>query len=119
MLTLEAWTETDRLEAGAIVPFRFRAARDSRVTLFWIGPSGDVLVAMTDLRIPGERNVQVETGAFIAPPLGRERWVAIASAGALAFPCEGSRARQMRWVADLSAIPHAATRWELRSVHVP
>lgn len=115
LMSLEVWGDTKRYRPGQKVFFFFRSPRDVYVTLFWVGPNGDIIVPMSNTRIKGNRNVRIWTGGIIVPPLGRERWVAVSTLEPIPMSCIQSDAAWMRTIKKFKGIPHGVGRWQVHS----
>lgn len=115
VLSLEVWGDTREYHPGDLVLFFARVPLRSHVSLFWIGPNGDMFVPFTNLAIPPNRDVRIDVGGVVVPPLGRERWVALATLEPVPFDCADPEAEHVAWLKSLSALPHAVGRWEVVS----
>lgn len=114
VLSLEAWGDAHEYAAYDHVFFYFRAPFAMYVTLFWLGPDSHIVVPVDGVRIPGDRDVKVDTGGYIVPPLGREQWVAIGTLEPVAIDCRDAPHLE-RSLARMLALPHAIGRWEVWS----
>ena len=100
---------------GIAVPTHYSdAPRGAYVTLYWLGPDGYITVPLENVRVPGERNVTVDTGGIIVPPYGREQWVAIATLEPFPLGCSGEAAMLANIQRRLK-VAHGIGRWEVRS----
>jgi hypothetical protein len=115
LLSLEAWSTKDTFRPGDRVLFQLRSTRRAYVTLFWIGPDGAIAVALDAAPIPANSDVAVDADAVIVPPLGTERWVAVARVERAPFPCGAPPDAWNAWLARASSRPHAVARWEVKS----
>ena len=115
LMSLEVWGDTKRYRPGQKVYFFFRSPRDAYVTLFWIGPNGDIIVPLHNTRIPGGRDVRIWTGGIIVPPLGRERWVAVSALEKLPMRCGQGDKGWLDTVKAFQKLPHGVGRWEVHS----
>lgn len=115
LMSLELWGDTKRYRPGQKVFFFFRSPRRVYVTLFWIGPNGDVIIPMSNTRIKGNRNVRVWTGGIIVPPLGNERWVAVSTLEPIAMKCRMGEANWLKTIAKFKGMPHGVGRWQVHS----
>lgn len=115
VLSLEVWGDFRDYRDSQKVLFFARVPLQSYVTLFWIGPNGDIFVAFDNARLPAHRNVMLDPDAIIVPPLGHERWVAVATLEPVAFACGASEAAMIAYLDRVAALPHAIGRWEVFS----
>jgi hypothetical protein len=115
LMSLEVWGDTRQYRPGQKVLFYFRSPRAALVTLFWIGPNGDIIVPLANQRIAAERNVQIDTGGIVVPPLGQERWVAVSALERVAIPCGRDEAALLGAIDRFERIPHGVGRWEVHS----
>jgi len=117
LMSLELWGDKDVYQVLDEVVFHLRAARGSYVTLWWLGPDDHVLVVLDDVRVPGERNVTVETGGVIVPPLGAERWVAVATLEPVPMGPDACRSEDamLKHLERRLALEHGVGRWEVVS----
>lgn len=115
LMSLEVWGDTRMYRPGQKVLFYFRSPRAALVTLFWIGPNGDIIVPLANQRIAAERNVQIDTGGIVVPPLGQERWVAVSALEPIAIPCGRGEAAMLGAIDRFERIPHGVGRWEVHS----
>jgi hypothetical protein len=86
-LNIEIWGDLRDYNDRQKVLFYMRAPLRMYVTLFWIGPGGEIFVPFDNIAIPDNRNTMVDPDAVIVPPLGHERWVAIATLEPVRLPC--------------------------------
>lgn len=114
LMSLELWGDLEAYGPGARVLFQMRSQRGAYVTLWWLGPGGQLVVPIENVRIPGERNVSIDTGGVIVPPFGNEQWVAIATLEPIPLGC-ASEAMMLGAIARRLAGPHAIGRWQVRS----
>ncbi|MCB9729083.1 MAG: hypothetical protein H6744_06855 [Deltaproteobacteria bacterium] len=114
-LSLEIWGDLRAYHDRQKVIFYMRAPMRMYVTLFWIGPGGEIFVPFDSLAIPDNRNVSADPDAVIVPPLGHERWVAIATLEPVRLPCGAGEAEMLATVERAVALPHAIGRWEVWS----
>ncbi|MCB9735757.1 MAG: hypothetical protein H6745_24490 [Deltaproteobacteria bacterium] len=114
VLSLEAWGDAHEYAPYDHVFFYFRAPFAMYVTLFWLGPEAHIVVPVESLRVPGNRDVKVDTGGYIVPPLGREQWVAIGTLEPVAVGCRNP-AQMQQSLKRMLALPHAIGRWEVWS----
>lgn len=114
LMSLELWGDQEVYHVLDEVLFHMRAARGSYVTLWWLGPDDHLVVVLDNVRVPAERNVTVETGGVIVPPLGTERWVAIATLEPVPVGCR-SEAAMLRGLERRLALEHGVGRWEVVS----
>lgn len=115
MMSLEVWGDKRIYHPFDEVFFFLRAPRPVHVSLFWIGPDDEVAIPLSNLRIPGHRDVKIDSGGIVVPPLGDEQWVAIATLEPLPLPC-GAGEQAMLSALDRSAkIPRGVGRWTVRS----
>lgn len=115
LLSLELWGDTDAYVPFQKVIYYLRAPRPMYVTLFWVGPRGDIFVPFQSLKIPAQRDVQVDPASVVVPPLGHERWVAVATLEPTALPCGAPEAYILAALDKMLALPHAIGRWEVLS----
>ncbi|MCC6620298.1 MAG: hypothetical protein IT385_03535 [Deltaproteobacteria bacterium] len=114
LMSLELWGDKQVYEILDEVVFHLRAARGSYVSLWWLGPDGHVLVVLDNVRVPGERNVTIDTGGIIVPPLGVERWVGIATLEPVPVACRSEDA-MLRSIERRLAVEHGVGRWDVIS----
>ncbi|MCB9736170.1 MAG: hypothetical protein H6745_26585 [Deltaproteobacteria bacterium] len=115
LLSLELWGDTDAYVPFQKVLYYLRAPRPMYVTLFWIGPRGDVFIPFQSLKIPAQRDVQVDPASIVVPPLGHERWVAVATLEPTTLPCGAPEPWVLAALEKMLALPHAVGRWEVVS----
>lgn len=115
LMSLEVWGDSHEYAPYQRVIYYLRSPRPVYVTLFWMGPVGDIYVPFANLRIPANRDVSVDPDSIVVPPLGRERWVAVATLEPLPDPCPRSERELLGVVSGLAAMPYAVGRWEVRS----
>ncbi|PKN54501.1 MAG: hypothetical protein CVU56_26200 [Deltaproteobacteria bacterium HGW-Deltaproteobacteria-14] len=115
LMSLEVWGDSHEYAPYQRVIYYLRSPRPVYVTLFWLGPVGDIYVPFSNLKIPANRDVSVDPDSVVVPPLGRERWVAVATLEPLPAPCLRSEPELLGVVAGLAAMPYAIGRWEVRS----
>ncbi len=115
ILSLEIWGDLRDYRDGQRVLFFARVPLRSYLTLFWIGPDGDVFVAFDNVPLPAHRDTMIDPDAVIVPPLGHERWVAIATLEPVPFTCGLSEAGLQGYLTRALALPHAIGRWEVFS----
>ncbi len=115
LLSLEAWSTKETYTPGDRVRFQLRTSRRAYVTLFWISPDGSVFVALDAARVPADTDASVDAEAFIVPPVGRERWVALATLERAPFPCAGPPHAGLAWLTRATSRLHSVARWEVRS----
>lgn len=116
LMSLEVWGDAEEYVPFDQVTYFIRVPRAAYVTLFWVGPRDDVFVSFENLRVPADRDVSVNPDAIVVPPLGRERWVALATLEPFDFPCRGDERDHLRWVERVVKVPHGVGRWEVMSV---
>jgi len=114
LMSLEVWGDAHAYAPYDRVTFYFRAPRPMYVTLYWIGPEGQVTVPIDNLRIPANRDASVDTGGFIVPPFGREQWVALGTLEPVPLGCS-SEDGLLAGVAGRVKLPHGVGRWEVWS----
>ncbi|MFO0747658.1 MAG: hypothetical protein U1F43_18630 [Myxococcota bacterium] len=114
LMSLEVWGDREVYHPGDHVSFFMRSPRGAYVTLWWIGPEGHTVIAMENARIPAERNVLVDTGGVVVPPLGREQWVAIATLEPIPLGCR-SEAAMLQNIERRLAIEHGVAHWDVIS----
>jgi len=115
LMSLEVWGDAEEYVPFDQVTYFMRVPRASYVTLFWIGPRDDIFVSFENLRVPADRDVSVNPDAIVVPPLGRERWVALATLEPFDFPCRADEAEHLAWVDRVLRVPHGVGRWEVMS----
>lgn len=115
LMSLEVWGDAHEYVPYQRVYYYLRVPRPAYVTLFWIGPDGDVFVPFQNLKIPANRDVSVDPDSIVVPPLGREQWVALATLEAAPLPCFDSDKGQVAWLNRLKKLPLGVGRWEVRS----
>ncbi len=115
LMNLEVWGDTKRYRPGQKVFFFFRSPRDVYVTLFWIGPNGDIVIPLSNTRIEANRDVRIWTGGIVVPPLGRERWVAVSALETMPMRCNQGDSNWLATIKAFKAIPHGVGRWEVHS----
>ncbi len=115
LMSLEVWGDRQEYRPSQDVIYYLRSPRAVYVTLFWIGPRSDVFVPFDNLKVPGGRNVSVDADSVVVPPLGHERWVAVATLEPVHLPCREGERRWLELLARVRALPHAIGRWEVRS----
>lgn len=115
LMSLEVWGDAEEYVPFDQVTYFIRVPRAAYVTLFWIGPRDDVFVSFENLRVPADRDVSVNPDAIVVPPLGRERWVALATLEPFDFPCRGDESDHLAWVERVVKVPHGVGRWEVMS----
>lgn len=113
-MSLEVWGDTDSYRPHQKVLFHMRVPRAAYVTLYWLAPEGHVTVPLDNVRLPAERDVVIDSGGIIVPPLGREQWVAIATLEPFPVGCT-SEADLIAAVESRLATIHGVGRWEVRS----
>jgi hypothetical protein len=118
-LNIEIWGDLRAYEDRQKVLFYMRAPLRMYVTLFWIGPGGEIFVPFDNIAIPANRNTMVDPDAVIVPPLGHERWVAIATLEPVRLPCGAAESVMLGVVDQAVALPHAIGRWEVWSGDEP
>lgn len=114
VMSLEIWGDREVYRPGDRVMFHMRSPRGVYVTLWWIGPEGHIVVAMDNARVPAERNVIVDTGGIVVPPLGREQWVAIATLEPVPLGCRSETAMLMN-IDRRVGLEHGIGRWDVLS----
>jgi hypothetical protein len=114
-MSLEVWGDAEEYVPFDQVTYFIRVPRAAYVTLFWIGPRDDIFVSFENLRVPADRDVSVNPDAIVVPPLGRERWVALATLEPFDFPCRGDENDHLAWVERVLRVPHGVGRWEVMS----
>ncbi|MEZ4264807.1 MAG: hypothetical protein R3F39_00395 [Myxococcota bacterium] len=114
-LNIEIWGDLRDYQDRQKVLFYMRAPMRMYVTLFWIGPGGEIFVPFDNIAIPDNRNTMVDPDAVIVPPLGHERWVAIATLEPVRLQCGAAESVMLATVAQAVALPHAIGRWEVWS----
>jgi len=119
LMSLEVWGDAHEYAPYQEVTYYLRSPRRVFVTLYWIGPDGDIYVPFSNLRVPANRDVSVDADSIIVPPLGREQWVAIATLEPLPRPCGLSETQLLGVAAGLRGMPYAIGRWEVRSKTSP
>jgi len=115
LMSLEVWGDSHEYAPYQRVIYYLRSPRPVYVTLFWLGPGGDIYVPFSNLRIPANRDVSVDPDSIVVPPLGREQWVAVATLEPLPTPCFAPQERVVAMISGLVGIPSAIGRWEVRS----
>ena len=115
LMSLEVWGDAEEYVPFDQVTYFIRVPRAAYVTLFWIGPRDDIFVSFENLRVPADRDVSVNPDAIVVPPLGRERWVALATLEPFDFPCRGDENDHLAWVERVLRVPHGVGRWEVMS----
>ncbi|MGM0578006.1 MAG: hypothetical protein ACQEXJ_19930 [Myxococcota bacterium] len=115
VMTLEVWGDTRAYGDGQEVLFYARVPFRAYLTIFWIGPEGSIFVPFDNLPIPAHRNVQIDADAVIVPPLGHERWVALATLEPIHLPCGSAERAVLTMIDRVVALPHAVGRWEVWS----
>lgn len=118
-LNIEIWGDLRDYNDRQKVLFYMRAPLRMYVTLFWIGPGGEIFVPFDNIAIPDNRNTMVDPDAVIVPPLGHERWVAIATLEPVRLPCGAAESVMLAMVDRAMALPHAIGRWEVWSGQTP
>ena len=114
-MSLEVWGDSKKYIPGQRVYFFFRTPRSSFVTLFWLGPKADVVVPLRNVRIPPHRDVRIDSGGIIVPPLGREEWVAVNTLEPLHFSCLLGEQPVIRSLERLQRIPYGIGKWVVDS----
>lgn len=114
-MSLEVWGDAEEYVPFDRVVYYLRVPRAAYVTVFWIGPKNDVFVSFENLRVPADRDVSVSPNAVVVPPLGRERWVALATLEPFDFPCRGAEREHLAWLGRVERVPHGVGRWEVMS----
>jgi hypothetical protein len=114
MLSLELWGDAHAYAPLQRVVFYVRSTLAVYVTLYWLGPQDHVVVPVLNVRIPAHRDVAIDSGGYIVPPLGREQWVAVATLEPLPGIC-GSEADMVHALGRAIDRPHAVGRWEVTS----
>ena len=115
VLSLELWGDLRAYANNQKVLFFARTPLSMYLTLFWIGPKGDIFVPFANVRIPAHQNTMIDPDAIIVPPLGHERWVAYATLEPVAFTCAATEANHIATVDKAVSLPHAIGRWEVWS----
>ena len=115
VLSLEVWGDLRNYGDGQKVLFYARTPFKMYLSLFWIGPQGDVFVPFHNLRLPAHRNTEIDADAVIVPPLGHERWVAFATLEPVTLACDGGEPSHIETVHTIQRLPHAVGRWEVWS----
>lgn len=119
LMSLEVWGDARAYQPLQTVIYHLRVPRPAWVTLFWLGPDGGIYVPFHNVRVPAHRDVTVDAKSIVVPPLGRERWVALATLEPLANPCLVGETSMLEALEALRAAPHGVGRWEVRSQRGP
>jgi hypothetical protein len=113
---VELWGNHQRYYVSDKIRYFVRSNRNSWVTLFWIGPKGSVFVPFSNVKVEANRDHVIDPDNIIVEPVGRERWVVLATLEPHVLPCTGTDGMFVSAFANLRKRGlWSIGRWDVRS----
>ena len=114
--TVELWGNQRVYRVHDSIHYLLRSNRTAYVTLFWIGPRGTLFIPFSNLHVEANRDHRINPRNIIVPPVGKEKWRAIATLEPHALPCRGNSAAFNRAMNRIKRRgPYAVAQWDVLS----